>query len=61
VKSAKQESPELKFQIVQGPELTEEEMNGIAMVLAKMIHRQLISDSREDSLTLEEPMKSKKR
>jgi hypothetical protein len=36
-------------------------MNGIAMVLAKMIHRQLISDSREDSLTLEEPMKSKKR
>ena len=35
MKSAKQESPELKFQIVQGPELTEEEMNGIAMVLAK--------------------------
>ena len=61
MKSAKQESPKLKFQIVQGPELTEEEMNGIAMVLAKMIHRQLISDSREDSFTLEEPMKSNKR
>jgi hypothetical protein len=46
VKSLEQESPELKYEIIHGHDLTEEEVDGIAKILAKMIYQQLIAEEK---------------
>jgi wyosine [tRNA(Phe)-imidazoG37] synthetase (radical SAM superfamily) len=42
----KSSSNDLKFEIVQGPEMTEEDLDAIAQILARMIYDQITKEQK---------------